>query len=288
MRTGIAVLLALALVGAGLPGQARAQPEDAPALAGEGGETGDADPKRTVAVLVYRAGVDALPAIDARVAELLRDKTSLSIVDAADARRQRGSRLDDELGRCAGDAVCIARLGRALGAADVVLVGVSQFGDVILTLSRIDVEAREVHGRVAEALAPEIVPDEEALLGYLRRVMPRRDFLRYGVLRIEANIAGATVYVDATEHGSTPIEPLRVPAPERYELQIVKDGFMPFEASTLVPPDSEVVVRANLSRAEELWYKRWWVWTLAGVAVAGTTTAIVLATQRDVPVVVVR
>ena len=38
---------------------------------------------------------------------------------------------------------------------------------------------------------------------------------------------------------------------------------------------------APLPPPDKPWYSRWWVWTAAGVVVAGTVTAIVLTTTLD-------
>jgi len=42
-----------------------------------------------------------------------------------------GDHLDQALVRCAGDAACIAKIGQKLAAAEVILVGISELGDVI-------------------------------------------------------------------------------------------------------------------------------------------------------------
>lgn len=243
-----------------------------------------ANPRRTIAVLAFRTGAAELPDVDRRLADILRTRTSLDVIDAVDARRRYGNRLDGDVVACSGDVACIAGVGRKLGARDVLLVGVSRFGDVILTLQRIDVQRRDVSGRIAEALAPDATPDVDTLLEYLKRVMPKSDFLRFGVIRIQANIAGAEVVIGGEKRGRTPLQPLRVPAPERYDIRITKKGYTAFEAATSVPPDSEVVVRATLAQAETVWYKRWWVWTLVGTVAVSTAAVVVLTSDRDVPV----
>lgn len=268
-RLGLVVLTGLAVTfGAGV---ARA-------------EEGGADPRRTVVVLAFRTGAADLPSIDRRLADILRARTSLEVIDAVDARRRYGDRLDSDVVDCSGEARCIAGIGRKLGAREVILVGVSRFGDVILTLQRIDVQGREVRGRIAEAMAPDATPDVATLLEYLQRVLPKSDFLRFGVLRIQANIAGAQVVIGGEKRGRTPLAPLRLPAPERYDIRITKKGYTAFEAATSVPPDGDVVVRATLARAETAWYKRWWVWTLAGAVVVSTVAVVVLAQDDEVPV----
>jgi hypothetical protein len=246
------------------------------------------EPGRVVAVLAFRTGAAELPEIDQRLAELLRDKTSLEVMDAVDARQRYGTRLDGDVVSCAGEAACIANIGRELGAGEVLLVGISRFGDVILTLQRIDVARGEVRARIAEALAPDAAPDAVALLAYLRQVMPESDFRRFGVIRIQANIAGAEVVIDGERRGRTPLSPLRVPAPSSYDIRITRKGYQAFVAATTVSPDAEVVVQATLARRETSWYRRWWVWALIGGSVAaGATAAVVLTADDRVPVSVI-
>lgn len=231
----------------------------------------DDDGKRKVAVLEYRAGSSALAGIEGRVAALLRTKTSLTVVDADEARKEYGGKLDADVVECAGEAACIARIGGKIGAREVLLVGVSEFGDVILTLQRIDVKSRDVTMRIAEALAEDAEPDDDALVGYVKRVLPESDFLRYGTIRVAANIAGAKVFLGDDPQGTTPIEAIVVRAPATYELRLTASGYTPFSAQVQVPPDGEVAVDARLTHegGARPWYAHWYVAAIAGVVVAG-------------------
>lgn len=253
MRAAILIILAICA----LPAVAAA--DDAP------------DGKRRVAVLEYRAGSSALPGIDARIAGLLATQTSLTVIDAEEARKQYGAKLDADVVACAGEAACIARIGGKVEAREVLLVGVSEFGDVILTLQRIDVRGRDVSMRIAEALAADADPSDDDLGAYLRRVMPESDFLRYGTIKVSANLAGAEVFLGKDRKGTTPIEAITVRAPATYELRLTHRGYTPFQAKVAVPPEGEVEVTARLTKegAGGAWYTKWWVAAIAGVVVAG-------------------
>lgn len=247
------------------------------------------DGKRRLSVLEYRSGSVVLPDIGERVAGILRQKTSLSVIDPEDARQAFGRHLDRRVAKCAGDARCIARIGRTIGADEVLLIGVSRFGDDIVTIQRIEVDARRVLARVADALAPGQEPDEGALLSYLRQVLPKSDFIRYGVIRIESNLDDAVVVIGGLERGKTPLEPQRVRAPASYEIEVRSSGYTPFRASVDVPPDAVVRVQTSLSRRKAAsWYKRWWVVALVGGAVVGTLTTVALTrdSPSDIPVVI--
>jgi hypothetical protein len=242
------------------------------------------DARRAVAVLEFRSGSTALPGIDRRIAALLDEETSLELVAGDGARTRYGGRLDADVVACGGEERCIAKLGARLDVDEVLLVGVSEFGDVILTLQRISVGSRAATMRIAEALAPEASPSDPELAGYLRRVMPESDFLQFGTIRVAANIAGAEVFVDRQRRGVTPLDALEVPAPATYVLQVTRRGYTPFRARVAVPPGGEVEVTARLTReASHAWYQRWYVLAAAGVVLAGGVGVGVFLATQDAP-----
>jgi hypothetical protein len=245
----------------------------------------DPDPKRKVSVLEYRAGSSALPGIAARVAAALSRKTSLGVLGQDQTRAIYGDQLDRALVRCAGEAACVARIGQKVGAGEVILVGVSELGDVILTMQRIDVAGHEVTGRVADSLATGSAPSDDQILGYANRLLPPSDFLRFGVVDITANLAGAAVTIGGTSRGLTPIEALHLPAPASYDIRIEKTGYLPFTTRIALPPDGEIKVEAQLARrGAEAWYQHWYVLAAAGVIVAGAGgTTLYFATRTTTP-----
>ncbi|MBA3394910.1 MAG: PEGA domain-containing protein [Deltaproteobacteria bacterium] len=248
-----------------------------------GDASADPGPKRKVVVLEYRAGSSALPGIADRVVSALSKQTSLGILGPDQTRVVYGDQLDGSLVKCAGEAECLAKIGKKVGAAEVILVGVSELGDVILTMQRIDVESKSVSARIADSLAEGAAPSDAQVDAYLQKLLPPTDFLRYGVIDIVANLSGAAVTVGGESRGLTPIQPLKLPAPATYDIRIVKEGYVPYTTKVALPPDGEIKVEAQLSmRGGESWYQRWYVLAAAGVLVAGAGgTAIYFATRSE-------
>ncbi len=243
------------------------------------------DPKRKVAVLEYRSGSSALPGIAKRLLAEMGKQTSLQLLGPDQTRTIYGDQLDQALVKCAGDGECIANIGKKVGAAEVILVGVSELGDVILTLQRIDVPGRNVVTRVADSLAASSTPSDDQINGYLARLLAPGDFLRYGVIDIVANLAGASVTVGGESRGLTPIQPLKLHAPANYQIRVEKTGYVPFTTKVQLPPDGEIKVEAELSRrgAGGAWYQRWYVLAGAGLLVAGAAgTAIYFGTRESI------
>lgn len=251
----------------------------------------DPDPKRKVAVLEYRSGSAALPGIAKRLLGEIGKQTSLQLLGPDQTRTMYGDSLDGAIVKCAGDAECIAVIGKKVGAAEVILVGVSELGDVILTMQRIDVPSRSVATRVADSLGPGAIPSEDQISGYLARLLAPGDFVRYGMIDIVANLAGASVTVGGEKRGKTPIDPLKLHAPATYQIRVELDGYVPFTTKVALPPDGEIKVEAELSKrgAGSAWYAKWYILVPAGILVAGAAGTAIYFSTRDtssVPVTV--
>jgi hypothetical protein len=242
----------------------------------------DPNPKRKVAVLEYRAASSGLPGIASRITTALAKQTSLGVIGHDQTRALYGDDIDQVLVKCAGEADCVARIGKKVGAVEVILVGVSELGDVILTMQRIDVASRSVSGRVADSLAAGAQPTDSQLDQYLTRLLPPGDFLRFGVIDIVASEAGAAVTVGGEKRGVTPIKPLTLRAPASYEIRIEKTGFVPFTTQVALPPDGELRVRAQLQvPGKSSWYTRWYVLAGMGLVVAGATGGAIYFATSD-------
>lgn len=241
---------------------------------------------KTVAVLEYRAGAKGIPGVGEKLARLLAANAALDVISPTDARRRAGPRIDAEVARCGGEALCIGALGEQLGAQEVLLIGISQLGDIVLAMQRIDAGKGEAGARLAESLAPSSEPSEEQMLGWLRQLFPPDVFKRYGAIKIVTDVDDARVELNSEPQGKTPIaEALRVRAPASYKVRVTKPGFVAFQAGIDVLPDATVEVRATLVREEGRvpWYKRWYVWAAVGgaVAIAGAGVAIYFGTKVD-------
>ena len=212
----------------------------------------------------------------------LGKQTSLDVLGPDQARAVYGEHLDGAVVKCAGEAECVAKIGQKLAAAEVILVGISELGDVILTMQRIDVTGRSVTARIADSLAAGSAPKDDQLDYYLTKLLPAGDFLRFGILDIVASEAGALVIVGGEQRGTTPIAPLKLHAPATYDVRVEKRGFVPFTTKVRLPPDGELKVTASLQHpgGSTAWYQHWYVLTAAALIVAGAAgTTIYFATK---------
>jgi hypothetical protein len=243
----------------------------------------------SVALFEYRNDVKQLADLPERLTQALTQNTSLTVINLSEARRRLGPSVDAEVARCDGETRCLSLVGKKLGAKEVLLLAVSQLGDVVMALQRIEVEDQRVVARYADSIVSGQSVDEVRVLHWLEQLYPPETFKRYGQIRITTDVEGAQVYVNAKARGKTPLaEPLQVLAPGSYRLLIEKAKLLPFQATLTVMPDAVVEVTAHLPREgkESPWYRRWYVWAGIGagvVAVVATGVAIHLATDRPPP-----
>jgi hypothetical protein len=237
---------------------------------------------RIIAVLEYRAGVREAPGVAAIMAEELARLTSHRVVGPSEARLRAGAEVDGQVARCKGDPGCISGIGEKLECEEVILVGVSQLGDLILAIQRIEVGSGKVLARLADSVSPRRRIRGADLHSYLRRLLPPSDFKRYGQVVIHTGADGDEVFLDEISRGKTPLGALVVPAPGRYALRVIRAGHEDFAARLDVLPEATVEVTAKLGRRAQTprWYQQWWVWAIVGGAVAaGATAAAVTATR---------
>lgn len=238
-----------------------------------------ADGKRKIAVLEYRAASRGAPEIGARIAAELARASVYEVIEPAEGRRRIGPGLDAEVARCAGEARCTGTLAQRIGADEALLVGVSQLGDIVLAMQRIEVARGQAVARLAESVPADREPDDAALSDWLHQLFPADAFRRYGELRVVSDVDGALVSINGARKGTTPLgDPLRLAAPGSYRLRVEKVGFVPFQARIDVPPDASMEVRAALTResVHSPWYKRWYVWAVVGGAAAATGAGLAI------------
>ena len=237
-----------------------------------------------MAVLEYRAGVSEGPAAAQRLAERLKKTAALEIIDPSEARR-RFARVDADVAKCSGEAECTARLGNDLDVDEVLLVALSQLGDLVLAMQRIDVDSSQIKAQLSEVVPAGGNITDAQLDDWLRQLFPPETFKRYGFLSVKADVDGARVTINGKPHGETPLaNKIRLLAPKNYQVDVVKKGRVPFSARIDVAPDSTFEVNAQLpSEGERVsWYKRWYVWAVVGgVVAAGAAGTVVYLNKPD-------
>jgi len=163
----------------------------------------------------------------------------------------------------------------------VICAGVSELGQWIMTLQRIDVASQAVNARIADSLADNAAPSADQINDYVGRLLPPSDFLRFGVIDIAVSQPGALITVGKEPKGTSPIAPLTLRAPATYAIRVEKTGFTPFTTKVQLPPDATIKVEAELSRrSSRSWYQHWYVPVGLGLVVTAAAGATIYFATR--------
>ncbi|MDA3862265.1 MAG: PEGA domain-containing protein [Deltaproteobacteria bacterium] len=231
--------------------------------------------KTKVAVVEYRAGISEQPNLTNRISSLLKKKSNLKIITRNDARRQMGSKFDSIVSQCQNNTTCFSKLGKKLNVQEVLLVGITEFGTVLINMKRIIVKTSKIKGTSDIDIKKHERISRLQIFGMLKTVFPQKYFIQKGMVHIISETKGAGVFIDNKKQGQTPIKPINLIAPRSYSIKVTKKKFNPFEVSIDLAPDALLRINAQLTpiikHQPSKWYEKWWVWSIAGAILLGTT-----------------
>jgi tetratricopeptide (TPR) repeat protein len=135
---------------------------------------------------------------------------------------------------------------------------------------------------------------DEAIVGSARRRLEalRR---RLASVDISCNVDGATIRVDGAPVGRTPLEGRVYLRPGEHRVEARAAGHAPYRRTLDLAAGDHRGLTATLRRVElratpplplppapaaRPIYKRWWLWTLVGTAIAGGAVAAIVASTR--------
>jgi hypothetical protein len=181
---------------------------------------------------------------------------------------------------------CIVEIGAALGLSKLVTGSVGKLQDsYVISMQLIDTRKAEVENRVLETFegAAEELRHAVKLSAYQ---LAGIDFSqRKGRLDFTFNVSHAAVRLGER---ALQIEDHRLRltdlTPGRYSLRVIADpsDYYPLQTDVYVAPNGDNVRTFRMSDKPSAWYEKWWVWTVAGVVVAGAATSVaVLATRSS-------
>ena len=215
-----------------------------------------------------------------------------SVISSDDIEAMLSLEQDKQMLGCDSDTACLAAIGGALGVDKLVVGQVGMLGSsYLISLKLIDPMGAGVDNRINETFR-----GAESTLMHAIRSAGRRllgvEINDPGSLTVTSSQQAATLLLNGDEKGLLPLPPINDLTPGRHSIRIQKDGFIPWSGDIYINPFETTSHWVELEEAPQRWYQKWWVWTIAGTAVAGvaTTMAIVLQepSQTVEPVLTVR
>lgn len=241
-----------------------------------------------LAVMPLAARGVAAPTADAMTQILsaeLNGIEGISVISRDDIQAMLAKvQTESELG-CTDNMECIVEIGAALGLAKLVTGTVGKVKDTfVVSMQLVDIRKAEVENRVLESFEGDADELKNAVkLGAYQ--IAGVDYLsRMGQVAFTFNVSEA----DARMSGKAyPLRSNQLEAsnlrPGRYSLRVIadQDDYYPLRTDVYVAPGANNVRSFDIRERETPWYGEWWVWTIAGVVVAGSVTTALLLTQDE-------
>jgi hypothetical protein len=257
---------------------ARAQPAPAP------------DESKPEAAITQRIGVwriDAL-GIDQELATRLETLFRLELDRLAakpmPTRREIDRVVDSQLRQCTGEDKCLAAIGKKIGVDVMVSGSVGELGDnYILNIKAVDVakstQIRKIQSDPLKGSPDELI--EGIRVAAYKLLAPEQ---LHGSIIVLSDLVGATVKLDGTGVGKTPLAaPIAHQALGKHVLRVEAKGYQPFEDQVDVRFQKSTRVEVRLVnkidpnaplnevvRRRDPWYSRWYVVAAIGVVAIGT------------------
>jgi len=202
-----------------------------------------------------------------------------TVISRQDIKSMLDFEQDRRLVGCEADAACMAEIGGALGVEYVLSGSVGLLaGKHMLNLQLLDIKRAKVESRVKRTIPP---GEEKATLEELRKaahalVRPIRKG-NTGFLALECSEEGASVYLDESLAGVTPLPQKPLPGGE-HEVVLRKKGFVEWASEVNIGPGELSKLSVVLTPSQEYigdyerkaQAMRYLAWGTLGLAVLGT------------------
>jgi hypothetical protein len=196
----------------------------------------------------------------------LEQHTHSRVVSMEEAFVRGGADLQKQLADCRGDDGCYARLAGPVEANLLLVITASKLGDTEVAGARLlDLGMVTAIGNAIDPISPgqDLL---SAVADRIRAAVPPSMWDPFGGLTVEVDQRGAEVYLNGKVAGVTPIGRIVGLLPGSYQIRAIKTGYVPATASAMVERGLDAKVALRLEPEET--GGAWWIWVVAGVAVA--------------------
>jgi hypothetical protein len=256
-----------------------------------------------IKILVMPTEVErAAPATVAEIEELIDTVLSqlpeVILVERKDYDRSTASKAGKILRRCRKELDCQIKLGNLLNANAVVSTRIDQFNSGLqLEITVLDVGSGEYLAKISRTLSGSKVRKAAVLEALFVAVFfPERVV---GAIDLFLNPPGGQIFLDGklkTKNTGPQLHLKDIPAGQ-HTLRVVREGYNDFYAIIQVPYQGTAKIKVKMKEAQDglakktgqiverpivscdhprQWYEKWWIWTIAGTVLIGSTVTTVL------------
>ena len=187
---------------------------------------------------------------------------------------------------CENEISCLAEIGGALGAEFLISGSISLMNETyVLNLILIDIGNNMVKNRISVSYKGKSEELLELVSPYIKILMGgEKSSLYKGKITFLVNEKNASVFIDTKKSGETPIKKPIDLSIGKHTVLVTKPEYLDFEKDIIVRKNLSNLMTIDLIKKSSLipWYKKWWIWSIAGTLVAGTISSIYyLSSKKD-------
>jgi TolB-like protein len=209
----------------------------------------------------------------------------VDVISRDDIRAMLDKAQDEGQLGCTATLECIIEIGASLGLSKLVTGTVGKLQETfVISLQLVDVRNANVENRVLESFAGDADELKHAiklsayqLVGVDYQARPGRVDFAFNVAQADVRLSQRQLVLRGSQLTVGDL------TPGRYSLRVVADpdDYYPLQTDVYVSPNGDNVRSFSVLEKPKPWYTRWWIWTIAGVVVAGgATTAILVANSN--------
>lgn len=224
------------------------------------------------------------PGVAANLTQLLslelRRFEGLGVVSRAEIFAMLSYEAEKQIATCTNDTQCLLEIGGALGVDYLVAGSVGRLGeDFVISLKLMHMAKAEVVSRASEIFRGR----EEILPGALRFVtwqLLGKNVEGRGELAVFVNAGAAEMSVDGGAPVRMPlVKPLEGLGAGRRTVSVSAEGYYGLVQNVYVEDGRRAELHFELREVPSPWYTEWWVWAIAGAAVAAGGVGLYWATD---------
>jgi TolB-like protein len=212
----------------------------------------------------------------------LKKFKGLNVVSRSEIQAMLQYQTDKMVLQCSSDTSCLIEIGGALGVDYLVSGSIGRLGEsLVVSLKLLSIHEAKVTSRVSETFEG----DEGELVRALRFASQRllgKQAAGNGSLTAVSNVDAGLLTLNGAKEMKYPLPgPVAGLPVGKHGIDFKAKGYYSMYKEGYVEPGTMTQIRFELIPLPTPWYKKWWVWTVAGTALAGgITTAVLLSTQE--------
>ena len=219
------------------------------------------------------------------IALKLGEYKQFQVISKTEIKAMLGYEYEKKTIGCEEDISCLAEIGGAMGVEYIVTGTLGKMEETyVLNLMMIKITDATVNNRVSVSWKGESSGLVELISPYIKFLIEKEKSSTYkGKIDILVNKPMANVIVDNKQLGKSPLKKQIELSIGKHSVHITKNGYIDFTKDIVIKKDISSILSVSLKDKPKIlpWYKKWWIWTIAGTVVTSVSAAFILSQPEN-------